>query len=188
VADTALTHHPEHAEILYLSGAAHLQQNQPEQAIPRLEEASFSPAPRTLRAAIHIALGDALLEQEMQEANLLQQAEIHTQPQWTAAMLREAERNYERALRLEDGNPDALGSLAYLKALETTPGSHQTEPLQEALNYWQQALDHWQQAQNSTPQALESAPPTPSPALLQQKINRAQTLLKHAKSAEESRP
>ena len=198
VADTALTHHPENAELLYLSGASHLHLNQPAEAILQLEEASFSPAPRTLRATIHITLGDALLEQEMNEAELMHRVDDadgsqdtrHTNTPWTDAMLREAGRNYEQALRLIDGNPDALGSLAYLKALETEPGQPQQELLQEALDHWQEALDHWQQAPDHRQQArgTQPNPGHTTEALLQRKINRAQSMLEQANSEEESRP
>ena len=138
VADSAKRYLPDNAQTLYQTGYAHLLLGNTNTAIEWLENASFSPAPSTLRSAIHLDLANAylvnvfLINAHLANAylvNALTQDENH---------LREALRNYERALRLQASNLGAEAGLRLVNALQTENKDERNQLLQEAIQLWEQ--------------------------------------------------
>lgn len=112
VGEQAAQEIPQDAIILYLLGSAHLSDQNHEQAIPYLNEASQLPARRPLKSNILTSLGDAHAALE----------------QWKNAF-----QHYEEALKINPEHAAALNNYAYHLSLQKQELSKAREMAQQAV-------------------------------------------------------
>ncbi|MEX0648466.1 MAG: tetratricopeptide repeat protein [Balneolaceae bacterium] len=92
LSEPAVGYVPDDAYILFFTGASYMLTGEPEKAEEWLEEASMAPARRSFRSVVYGTLGD--IKQGLDK--------------WD-----EAVRAYERAIRLDSGNHNAMNNYAY---------------------------------------------------------------------------
>lgn len=114
LAETASERVPDDAVIQFFTGASHMLTGRPETAESWLEKAGHSPARRNFRSVVYGALAD--VKQELDK--------------WE-----EAVQAYERAIRLDAANHNAMNNYAYYLSVRK-------ERLDDAKNLAEQALKH----------------------------------------------
>lgn len=92
ISDSANTYASDDAFVQFFTGASYMLTDRPEEALSWLESASFAPANRNFRSVIQSTLADV-------------QSDLD---RWD-----EAKRSYERALRLDPENHNAMNNYAY---------------------------------------------------------------------------
>ncbi len=92
IADSADTNAPDDAYIQFFAGASYMLSDQPDKAREWLENATYAPANRNFRSVIHSTLADVLSDLD----------------KWD-----DARQSYERALRLDPNNHNAMNNYAY---------------------------------------------------------------------------
>lgn len=92
ISDSANTYASDDAFVQFFAGASYMLTDRPEEALMWLESASFAPANRNFRSVIQSTLADVQGDLE----------------RWD-----EAKRSYERALRLDPDNHNAMNNYAY---------------------------------------------------------------------------
>ncbi len=105
---------PDDAYIQFFAGAAFMLENQPEKAAEWLENATMAPANRNFRSIIHGTLGD--VKQDLDR--------------WD-----EAESEYERALRLDSDNHNAMNNYAYYLSVREEKLDYAKELARKAISF-----------------------------------------------------
>lgn len=112
ISDSANTYASDDAFVQFFAGASYMLTDQPEEALQWLESASFAPANRNFRSVIQSTLADVQSDLE----------------RWD-----EAKRSYERAIRLNPDNHNAMNNYAYNLSVKG-------EDLDRALELSEQAV------------------------------------------------
>jgi len=114
ISDSATTYAPDDAFIQFFTGISYMLTDRPAEALPWLEQASYSPANRNFRSVIYGSLGDVRQELE----------------QWD-----EAKDAYERALQLDPENHNAMNNYAYYLSEKNERLQHALELAEKAVSY-----------------------------------------------------
>lgn len=114
LSESANENAPDDAYIQFFTGAAYMIESQSEQAAKWLESATMAPANRNFRSVIHGALGD--VKQDLD--------------QWD-----EAEQNYQRALRLDSNNHNAMNNYAYYLSVRGEQLEYAEELARKAISF-----------------------------------------------------
>ncbi len=114
LSESANKNAPDDAYIQFFIGAAFMLENQSERAAEWLENATMAPANRNFRSVIHGTLGD--VKQDLD--------------QWD-----EAVQNYERALRLDSNNHNAMNNYAYYLSVRGEQLEYAEELSRKAISF-----------------------------------------------------
>lgn len=114
ISDSANTYASDDAFVQFFTGASYMLTDQPQEAFTWLESASFSPANRNFRSVIQSTLADV-------------QTDLDS---WN-----DAKRSYERALRLDPANHNAMNNYAYNLSLQGEDLDRALELAEEAVSY-----------------------------------------------------
>ena len=114
ISDSANTYASDDAFVQFFTGASYMLTDQPEEAFTWLESASFAPANRNFRSVIQSTLADVQTDLD----------------RWN-----EAKRSYERALRLDPANHNAMNNYAYNLSLQGEDLDRALELAEEAISY-----------------------------------------------------
>ncbi|MEX0660732.1 MAG: tetratricopeptide repeat protein [Balneolaceae bacterium] len=105
---------PDDAYIQFFTGTSFMLENQSEKAAEWLENATMAPANRNFRSVIHGTLGDVMQDLD----------------QWN-----DAESNYERALRLDSNNHNAMNNYAYYLSVRGEQLEYAEELARKAISF-----------------------------------------------------
>jgi len=114
ISDSANTFASDDAFVQFFTGASYMLTDQPEEAFTWLESASFAPANRNFRSVIQSTLADVQTDLD----------------RWN-----DAKRSYERALRLDPANHNAMNNYAYNLSLQDEDLERALELAEEAVSY-----------------------------------------------------
>src|SRR6056297_3017022 len=114
ISDSANTFASDDAFVQFFTGASYMLTDQPEEAFTWLESASFAPANRNFRSVIQSTLADVQTDLD----------------RWN-----DAKRSYERALRLDPANHNAMNNYAYNLSLQGEDLERALELAEEAVSY-----------------------------------------------------
>lgn len=114
ISDSANTYASDDAYVQFFTGASYMLTDRPEQALSWLESASFAPANRNFRSVIQSTLADV-------------QSDLD---RWD-----EARRSYERALRLDPENHNAMNNYAYYLSTRGEELDYALELAEQAVSF-----------------------------------------------------
>lgn len=114
ISDSANTYASDDAFVQFFTGASYMLTDQPKEAFTWLESASFAPANRNFRSVIQSTLADVQTDLD----------------RWN-----DAKQSYDRALRLDPANHNAMNNYAYNLSLQDEDLDRALELAEEAISY-----------------------------------------------------